>query len=173
MEMMFNNQQEVDLLLNSFKSTDIVLEWGSGGSTLEIAKRVKELHSIEHDINWYYKVKKQLPFNAHLYHVQRNQEEASGHDGTLDDYFDYVNFPLRYLKDIKYDVVFIDGRARPHCAFVAYQLLKSNGLLFVHDYRHPKEEYRRYEYEVIEDLFEPIEGAFALWKFKRRFDGGR
>lgn len=165
---MFNNQQEVDLLLNSLKSTDVVLEWGSGGSTLEIAKRVKELYSVEHDINWYYKVKNELPRNAHLYHVQRNHEEARGHDGTLEDYFDYVNFPKKL--ELKFDVIFIDGRARPHCAFMAYDLLKDGGVLFMHDYRHPQEEYRRHEYEVIEQMFEPVEGAFALWKFKKRIE---
>ena len=128
MEMMFNNKREIDFFLNSFKPTDIVLEWGSGGSTLEIARRVTELHSIEHDINWCLKVKHHLPGNAYLYHVPRNQQEASGHDGTLEDYYDYVNFPTT-LNIKNFDVIFIDGRARPYCAMVAFDLLEDNGAL--------------------------------------------
>lgn len=168
MEMMFNNQQEVDLLLNSLKPTDIVLEWGSGGSTLEIAKRVRYLCSIEHDHKWYNKVLSQLPTNAYLYHIERNKEEASGHDGTFEDYEDYIQWPLESFSPKTFDVIFIDGRARSHCAKAAWTLLKEDGVIFIHDYRHPQEQYRRYEYEVVEEFLEPIEGAFALWKFKKK-----
>lgn len=169
MEMMFNNQQEVDLLLNSLKPTDSVLEWGSGGSTLEIAKNVGRLDSIEHDIRWYNNVKRQLYDNTNtcLHFVARNKEEKPGDDGTLEDYYDYVNYPKK-LNDRKFDVIFIDGRARVECAKVALQLLKDDGIIFIHDYRHPQEQYRRYEYEVVEQFLEPIEGAYALWKFKKK-----
>lgn len=169
---MFNNQQEIDFLLNSLKSTDIVLEWGSGGSTLEIGKRVKWLYSVEHDERWYEKVKNEIKANnldnVILYRVPRNKEEKSGDDGTYEDYKDYVNFISSQYDHLLFDVIFIDGRARVECAKVALQLLKDGGVIFIHDYRNPQEQYRRYEYEVVEEFLEPINGAYALWKFKKK-----
>ncbi len=50
---MFNNMDEVKFLLSHLKVTDSVLEWGSGGSTLELAKHVNRVVSIEHDKNWF------------------------------------------------------------------------------------------------------------------------
>lgn len=188
LEIMFNNQQEVDFLRANLKPTDTVLEWGSGGSTLEIAKRVHRLFSIEHDFNWVQKVRPLLPGNASLSYIPRNQEEKPGDDGTYEDYKDYIKFPMVLLKrpgippsdfeklkwnnkpyNLHYlqpDVIFIDGRARVECARVAARLLAPGGIILIHDYRNPTEKYRRYEYEVVEQFLDCVEGAYALWKFK-------
>ena len=164
MEMMLNNQQEVDFLLNTLKPTQTVLEWGSGGSTLEIAKRVKNLYSIEHNKEWFDKVNAELSSNAFLFHIPRNQEEKSGDDGTLEDYFDYVNYPKTFGK--KFDIIFIDGRARVECAKVSLDLLKKTGSIFIHDYGHPVDIYRRYEYEEVEQFLNKTGQEFAMAKFK-------
>ena len=177
LEIMFNNQQEVDFLRANLKPTDTVLEWGSGGSTLEIAKRVHRLFSIEHDFNWFQKVRPLLPDNASLAYIPRNREEKPGDDGTYEDYADYIKHPIRLFARpeesknkpmvfIAPDVIFIDGRARVECAKVAAQLLAPGGIILIHDYRNPTEKYRRYEYEVVEQFLECIEGEYALWKFK-------
>jgi predicted O-methyltransferase YrrM len=163
-EMMFNNQDEVQFFLESLKLTDDVLEWGSGGSTIAIAKRVKSLYSIEHNKEWFDKVSGMIPENTHLFHIERNFEEKSGDDGTLEDYNDYVNFPCKLGK--KFDVIFIDGRARVECARQATVLLKAGGIIFIHDYCHPNEVYRRYEYEVVEEFLVKTDQKFALAKFK-------
>lgn len=163
-EPMLNNQDEVQFLLENLKETDEVLEWGSGGSTLAIAKRVKTLYSIEHNKEWFDKITALIPENVHLFYVERNKEEMSGDDGTLEDYYDYVNFPSKMGK--KFDVIFIDGRARVECAKVATHLLKAGGTIFIHDYCHPNEVYRRREYEVVEDFLEKTGQVFAFAKFK-------
>lgn len=163
---MFNNQDEVDFLRKNLRLCDTVLEYGSGGSTLEIAKHVKQLYSIEHNKEWYDKVKALMPNNVGLHYEPRNKQEKSGHDGTLEDYKNYVNAPFFFLPDILYDVIFIDGRARVACAKCAVSLLKPDGIILIHDYRNPTEIYRRYEYEVVEQFLDCIDGAYALWKFK-------
>lgn len=191
LEIMFNNMAEVEFLrkcLISISPSPDVLEWGSGGSTLEIGKYANRLFSIEHDINWYNKVKCALEKNptkkfhgsmvpcSDIRYVPRNQEEKPGHDGTLEDYFDYVNYPqkhIRYISNVSeynqpllYDLIFIDGRARVHCAEAAVQILKPGGIILIHDYRNPTEQYRRYEYEVVEEFLDVVDGEYALWAFK-------
>lgn len=176
LEIMFNNMAEVEFLRKHLRMCDTVLEWGSGGSTLEIAKHVKQLYSIEHDQKWYDKVSKLLPDNASMFHVQRNKEEASGHDGTFDDYKDYILYPRFFVtypfgvqklpSTVNYDVIFIDGRARVECAKEAIKILKPGGIILIHDYRNPTKQYRRYEYEVVEEFLDVIDGEYALWAFK-------
>ena len=164
---MFNNQAELDFLLDSIKPSDLVLEWGSGGSTLAIAERCKLLVSIEHDKDWVDKVVTSLKdrtTNVLHFYVPRNKEEAPGHDGTEDEYHDYIKFPVTLSE--KFNIIFIDGRCRVGCAKEAVKLLKPNGSIFIHDYRNPNETYRRKEYEVVEDFLEIIGHEYALYQFK-------
>lgn len=191
MELMMNNQAEIDFLMKHIKSDSVVLEWGSGGSTIAISKIAKIFVSIEHDIDWYENVITCLKFNFESYqsgsymgmrtdffttgslrnfknhckyhYVPRNKEEAAGDDGTIKDYFDYVNIAKNYNKI--FDVIFIDGRARVECAKVAVQLLKPGGVIIIHDYRNPVEKYRRYEYEVVEEFLTHTGGEYALHSF--------
>ena len=39
----------------------IMMEWGSGGSTIEFSKQVKEYYSVEHNLEWYNEVKAAAP----------------------------------------------------------------------------------------------------------------
>ena len=48
-------------------------------------------------------------------------------------YLDYIKKPLE-LSYRNYDVVFVDGRARAMCAYVAKDLLKDDGYLLFHDF---------------------------------------
>ncbi len=52
------NQKEVELIEKYLNKDTIMLEWGSGGSTLYFSKKVKTLYSIEHDKTYYNKIKK-------------------------------------------------------------------------------------------------------------------
>ena len=60
-------------LLDSYLSKETeMLEWGCGGSTLKFSKKVKSYDSIEHNLEWYNKLKPILPTNVSLYHVPIN-----------------------------------------------------------------------------------------------------
>ena len=167
--MWMNNIEEQEFFLSHLKKEHTVLEWGSCSSTKEIAKRVTEVISIENNKSWYNKVKLENPDNAKLYFISANKEPSPEYDdGTFDDFKDYVLFPSSLNK--KYDIIFIDGRARVECFKIAKQLLKPKGLIFIHDYKHPEKQYRRFEYEVIEndeDIIN-IEGEFTMYKFEMK-----
>lgn len=161
---MFNTDKEFEYLISNLNKDQVVLEWGSGGSTIEIAKHVKQLYSIEHDIHWFLKVKRRIPANVIYQLVQRNQKEKPGHDGTLEDYFDYVNFPKSLNK--KFDVIFIDGRARVDCAKIAVNLLNKGGFILIHDIFNPDPKCDRPEYYEVLNFLNRIKGVYSLYKFK-------
>ncbi|MDD5358381.1 MAG: hypothetical protein PHX80_04490 [Candidatus Nanoarchaeia archaeon] len=175
LKFMFNNQDEIDFLMSHINSETDVLEWGSGGSTIEISKICHSINSIEHDFEWVKKVSAELrkiknsrndDIYFRVHYVSRDSEEDPGDDGTLENYLYYVKNPLSIAK--KFDIILIDGRARVECAKVAVDYLKPGGFIFIHDYAHPQPEYRRYEYEVVEEFLEKVGQVFALAKFKPR-----
>jgi len=158
------NQEEENLFLDSLKPNHVVLEWGSGKSTIAIAPLVKQVYSIENNKEWFDELKYIVPENVSLNYVPANEEPTGGDDGTYQQFKDYVDFAATLNR--KFDIIFIDGRARVACAELAVKLLKKNGLLFVHDMRNPKIEYRRDEYEPIFDMFELVDYEFTMYKFK-------
>lgn len=158
----FNNKEEEAFLFSLLNPEMRVLEWGSGRSTLAIARRVQHLVSVEHNLQWYEQIKPLLPTKDVVYlHVPRNQVEARAHDGTYEDYKDYIEKPTG-----KYDLILVDGRARVHCARKALSLLKPNGSILIHDIFNPDHKCDRPEYYEVLEFLHPIAGEYALWQFK-------
>lgn len=134
-------------------SETTMLEWGSGGSTLEFSKRVKSYFSIEHNEEWFNDVGVQLAEqgienverrlvppgeDGFAYEDDLEYYDAIGYElesGLLNEwqrYREYINKPFEFRQG--FDVILIDGRARRCCAVMATKLLKKDGVLFVHDY---------------------------------------
>ena len=67
------------------KGKNKMLEWGGGGSTLYFPSLVENYVSIEHDQEWYEKLKPQLLDNVEFYHVPIHEEkfddDSHGHFG--------------------------------------------------------------------------------------------
>jgi hypothetical protein len=171
--MMVNNIEEEMFFLSHLKPEHDVLEWGAGMSTFAIAPKVKYLESIEHDRIWFDEMVKKRPENCRMHYVAITEPSAEYSDGTYKDCKVYINWPTIDILDEsspiimwkKYDIIFIDGRARVECARISLQLLKPGGLIFIHDYRHPDEKYRRPEYEVVEEFLDLKERVFAMAMF--------
>lgn len=83
-----------------------------------------------------------------VYSIVAYWKWATGARSSYSMYRDYVDFLSVYFPQRKFDLAFIDGRARPQ---VAYALLKqfqdSQSKLFVHDWN------QRAEYHIIEQEF--------------------
>ena len=78
-------------------------------------KRVERVHSVEHDINWFNKLKSQVQENCK---ITFQVDSING------------EFAKEILKsDIKYDLVLVDANDRYHCSLYATQALSSRGVI--------------------------------------------
>jgi hypothetical protein len=94
-------------LFESWDTKDLYMwEWGCGGSTPWFGERVKKLWSMEHDGDWYNKVKKQCKDLENVYLMQK---PLSG---------DYITEITRFPDDF-FDCIIVDGRNRVECVKAA------------------------------------------------------
>ncbi|MCB0192840.1 MAG: hypothetical protein KDJ65_12925 [Anaerolineae bacterium] len=119
----------IDFLIKSLNKSDKVFEYGAGGSTLFLAKRVNEVISVDHNPKWNQKVIEKLNEkklkNVFISCVEGEQPtnnlppyssdyQSYYSTSTKLFYYDYVNF-INEFPDSYFDWVIIDGRARPAC----------------------------------------------------------
>jgi hypothetical protein len=132
----------------------VVYEYGSGGSTLFFASRVKEVVSVEHDKAWHSEVLKQIN-NNNLTNCRVRLIEPIllplSHEPNIADPNDYASEDERYrgmsflkyassiddFPDEHFDVILIDGRARPSCFKHSEQKLKRGGFLILDNAERP------------------------------------
>jgi hypothetical protein len=116
--------------LNSLlTSTDVMVECGSGRSTLWFARRVGKLLSIEFDHAWFARVGARLReagmSNVELRFVQYSLNGDQQHNEYID--------TLKSLSDESIDVALIDGGPRSYCAVALIPKLRPGGLLVIDD----------------------------------------
>ena len=111
---------------------DAVLEFGAGGSTLWLAERVREVHSVEHDPAWAEKIRAAAPPNVTLHLRLPAFPSPAGTPAAPGQYADYTRAP-EVLGRV-FDACLVDGRARIECAVAAARWLKPDGWLFFHDW---------------------------------------
>ena len=88
--------------------------------------------SIEHQKIWYNSLKDIIPNNVVLLLKEPNIEYKEGlHCGTFNEFEDYISAPLSYGK---FDIIFIDGRARIECSKFCSMVSHENTLVFIHDF---------------------------------------
>ena len=112
-----------------------MMEWGRGGSTVEFSKKVKRYYSVEHNADWYAKVKASIPSNVTLFYKAQNSippEEPYYNQSTYEYYRDYLD--VVYEIGEMFDVALIDGRARRLCALKIIPYLKPNAVVIIHDW---------------------------------------
>ncbi|HYJ38888.1 MAG TPA: hypothetical protein VEV87_09740 [Chitinophagaceae bacterium] len=125
-----------------------VFEFGSGGSTLFWAYRTKEVISVEHDEKWYLLMKQTLKEQkignvSYFFIPPQNEANSIGKDpGNPGDYIssdeqyknesfkEYATSIDRYQPEF-FDIILVDGRARPSCIAHALGKLKKNGYLVI------------------------------------------
>lgn len=125
--------------MESYLKPDMfVFEYGSGGSTLFLSRRVNKLISIEHNKSWYRKVSivlsKENISNCE-YILCEPEEEISTYKSELRKYTG-MNFE-KYVKSIdkypsgSFDLVIVDGRARVSCILHAISKIRLGGYLML------------------------------------------
>jgi hypothetical protein len=100
----------IEYLNNLDFSNKVIFEYGSGNSSSYWSKKSKLVISVEHDKEWYKKVKSTL---------NNNQQLLLSKDNT-----EYENSILN--KSQKFDVIIIDGIRRPECSKVIVSALNKD-----------------------------------------------
>ena len=118
-------QEAIDRFEEIINKNSVVLEFGSGASTLWLAERVGVLISIEHDEEWHNEVIKKL---AHSDHVVVHLVKPEHYTGVP------ANYP-----DASFDFVFVDcfDHYRIPCLKSSLPKLKPGGWLVVDDTNWP------------------------------------
>lgn len=91
-----------------------VFEWGSGNSSLFFSALAEKVYSIEHNKEWYIKVKNLSIQNQTIIHA-------------IDDR--YINLIEQF--DRKFDVIVIDGILRDNCARIAPSYINETGMIIL------------------------------------------
>jgi SAM-dependent methyltransferase len=129
----------IDFLEGHLKPNMTVCEYGSGGSTLFFARRVKSVFSIEDNAQWFEEVSDQVRArsigNVTMKLCPWDFKNAAGFENS-----EYLNS----MPEERFDVILIDGseewtRIRPICFEKAQTRVKKNGIIVVDDsWRYPE-----------------------------------
>jgi len=107
-------------------SSAVVLEFGSGNSTIWFAKHYGAVDSVEHDALWHAFVSKAIrthSLNNVSYYLHQEPE--------------YARFAETAGK--RYDLIMIDGIVRSACAATALQRVKPDGIIYLDNSdKHPQ-----------------------------------
>jgi hypothetical protein len=156
------SQLEVNTIGTFLDRDDIMLEWGSGGSTLYFPKFVKYLYSIEHDEQWFKRAQEGIDSmdikNVSLFLVPNNLPRSFPYV-KREEFVDYVTRVHR-IRITRFDKVLIDGRARRWCAYEVLSCIDEDSFVFLHDW--DREAY----HEILDkyDLFKVVEKLAILRK---------
>lgn len=122
-------------------------EFGSGQSTVFFAAKVKEIVSVEHFRPWYDKVNaifsernlKNIDYRFITESKNENpgikelSKEMNSYDSSFkikESFADYF-LALNDKPDGYFDLILVDGRARPECVFASIDKLKPGGLMIL------------------------------------------
>ncbi len=180
-EMVWLTYPVIDFLKNYLRKDMRVFEYGGGGSTLFFAKRVAELVTVEHDKDWFQKLslilidKNLLHWRGRFISAESNHTSGSSADPLLYLSSDAQSKEFRfenYAKAIEdytdgyFDLVLVDGRARPSCLYHSISKVKIGGILILDNservhYHEKMDDLIEKNFEVLVDGMAPV--PFGEW----------
>lgn len=120
--------QAISLVDSMLRPNDVGAEFGSGRSTVWLARRCAHLVSVEHDVAWHARVSKVLAAEgaAHVRYLchPRDEPDESGERSA------YAQV-ARYLDDESIDFALVDGVYRDYVALYLLPKLRPGGLLII------------------------------------------
>ena len=120
-------RQAIGMLDSWLRPTDAVFEWGSGRSTLWLAKRVATLISVEHDAAWFMNVSSQIK-DSGLQNVQYRHVDDTGVPTNEPGQSGYVGVAAE-VPTGSMDCVLVDGQHRDECTVQGMRIVAPGGLL--------------------------------------------
>lgn len=155
---------------------DILLEWGSGNSTIYFSGIVKKVITIEHDVDYYNQIDSTIQMydikNIDNILIQSKSKLKPIKENREKIFEEYINYPKK--QKLEFTKVLVDGRGRKFCALSILDMIDDDCLVFIHDFNHndvegyPDEKYfddiLKY-YDIYDRVFEG-QGIVALKKKK-------
>jgi len=114
------------MLSTMLPGTDLAIEWGSGRSTVWLAKRVKHLVSVENEPAWYEDVKGRIA-RAGVTNVEQILQPHRDEDGAASP---YVRACDRF-EERSVGFALVDGQLRENCATAIVPKMAAGGLIVV------------------------------------------
>lgn len=155
-------QKELKAFCYFMKPGNIYFEFGAGGST-NIASHYKiKTYSVESDIKWHNKLKKNN-IKANYLTVDLNSKKY-GYPGkgiNIDIWKKYIQ---AYKREYMANIILIDGRFRVACALDIFPKIKKDTIVLIHDYT------IRTKYHIIENYYIKIKTWDTLAAFIKRED---
>jgi len=109
----------IEFITKRLKPFHCIFEYGSGNSTLFYANKAAKITVVEHDREWFEKIRSLIPSNVTLLY---NELDYNG---------SYCRAAKRTGK--KYNIIIVDGRDRVNCIKNALPALKKNGVIVLDD----------------------------------------
>jgi hypothetical protein len=132
--MHYNEYKLVEKYLNK---DDILLEWGSGNSTMYWSGIVKKVITIEHDIDFY----NQTETAIKIYDIKNIEnifvpqlKLVPNRENRYKVFEKYINYPRE--NKLKFTKALIDGRGRKFCALSILDMIDENVIIFIHDFNY-------------------------------------
>jgi hypothetical protein len=141
------------ILLQHVKpGTRAFLEWGMGHTTLAILElrdrlAIDNLFSIDDSQPFLDQLLPQLPQWSGFHPICLDLQGPKF--GDRDPELNYSTWPLSLKR--KFDFIFIDGRRRMECAFMATLLCHAETIVMLHDYRRARYQPIKALYDIVED----------------------
>jgi len=160
---------EFSWLTEAYEAADVILEYGSGRSTLLAAEmRGKTLFSVESDAAWVRQFQEhfdQVPPASRIlmHHVDIGETAKWGNPVDESGWRQYHQYPLSIWDRSEFiapDLIFIDGRFRMACWVTAMLRITRPTVVLFDDYTN------RPQYHEIEDFAKPVDTCGRIARFE-------
>ncbi|WP_155326422.1 hypothetical protein [Alkalilacustris brevis] len=165
---------EAEKITELFSKSNIILEYGSGGSTLLAGRLGKKIYSVESDLSWAEMVRgeikrENLEKNVEVHFSNIGKVGSWGKPISSDAFEIYHEYPLSIWERTTFkhpDLILIDGRFRVACFAAAVMKTMKPITIVIDDYSY------RPKYHIVEKLAEPIEkvGRLAVFEIAPNLD---
>jgi predicted O-methyltransferase YrrM len=125
----------IDAILRERGGRMIAFEYGSGASTLWLARRCQMVHSVEHDPGWAAQIRLLCEQHGNVTIAEVPTTPASASTRCRSERAGWTTRSFdRYVESIRaypfdFDLIVIDGRCRAECLSEAKRKLKDGGLI--------------------------------------------
>jgi len=162
-------KEAVEFIEKNIKTSDTVFEYGSGGSTLWFAQRAQSVISVEHNREWYQRLKVKIPDNVTLHFIAADSDAQRGYESSNKQTFKAYTTFIDRLKC--FDWILIDGRARIACMLHAVSKFKRFLILddtYRVEYQNAIKKMRSYDCKIFQGKFadgKGKEGETRIWSY--------